>query len=75
MQEFFFTCGQSHVHQIGGGKVWDKDSVLQVNAENEDLARKKVFDMFGPKWSMSYTKETISMEYYPKGICAVIITA
>ena len=72
MQEFFFTCGQSHVHQLGSDKVWDKDSVLQVNAENEDLAREKVFEMFGPKWSMSYTKQTISMEYYPKGICAVI---
>ena len=42
MQEFFFTCGQSHVHQIGGGKVWDKDSVLQVNAENEDYQNEMV---------------------------------
>ena len=71
MQEFFFTCGQSHTHSVNG-RTWDKDSVLQVNAENEDLAREKVFEMFGPKWPMSYTKQTISMEYYPKGICAVI---
>ena len=72
MEQFFFTCGQSHVHQIGGGKVWDKDSVLQVNAANETAARAKVVGLFGLEWSMSYTEEDISMEYYPKGICAVI---
>jgi len=72
MEQFFFTCGQSHVHHVGGGKVWDKDSVLRVDAKNEDDARDKVFALFGAKWSMCYTKETISMEYYPKGICAVL---
>lgn len=72
MEKFFFTCGQSHVHQLSGGKVWDKDSVLQVNAENETAARDRVVRLFGLKWSMSYTEEEISMEYYQNGICAVI---
>lgn len=74
MESYFFTCGQSHIHQLGGGKTWDKDSVLQVNAENEDLAREKVFSLFGPKWAMCYNADEIkkSMHYFPKGICAVI---
>ena len=72
MESFFFTCGQSHAHQIGGGRVWDKDSVLEVYAENENAAREKVFELFGPKWSHCYTKETIGMAYYPKGVCGVI---
>jgi glutathionyl-hydroquinone reductase len=72
MQNFYFTCGQSHSHKITGNVVWDKDSVLKVVATDEETARDKVFRMFGPKWSMCYTEETISMEYYPKGICYTI---
>lgn len=69
---FFFTCGQQHSHKVDGGADWNKNSVLQVIAKDEDAARSKVFEMFGPKWSHSYTEETISMEYYPGGICAII---
>lgn len=72
MKAFFFTCGQAHVHQVGGGKVWDKDSVLQVNAPDEDTAREKVVQLFGQKWSNVYTEDDIGMEFYPKGVCAVI---
>jgi len=72
MSTYFFTCGQSHRHEIGGGKVWDKNSVLQVNAKNEDTAKAKVFALFGAKWSMCYGPDDISMEYYPGGVCAII---
>lgn len=72
MKNFYFTCGQSHAHRINANTIWDKDSVLKVEAPDEDTAREKVFMVFGPKWSMCYTDETISMEYYPKGICHTI---
>ena len=71
MSTYFFTCGQSHTHKVNG-KTWDKDSVLQVNAKNEDLAREKVFSLFGAKWSMCYGYDDFPMEYYPNGICAII---
>jgi len=32
----------------------------------------KVFSLVGPKWSMCYGPDDISMEYYPNGICATI---
>jgi hypothetical protein len=72
MNAYYFTCGQSHSHDTGGGKVWNKASVLQVNAESERLAREKVFSLFGDNWSMCYGPDDISMEYYPNGICNII---
>lgn len=72
MCTYFFTCGQTHRHEIGGGKIWDKNSVLQVNAKNEDSARAKVFSLFGAKWCMCYGPDSVSMEHYPNGVCAVI---
>lgn len=71
MSTYFFTCGQSHSHNVNG-KIWNKDSVLQVNAKNENAAREKVFSLFGAKWSMCYGYDDISMEYYPNGVCAII---
>jgi len=71
MSTYFFTCGQSHQHRVNG-KIWDKDSVLQVNAKTEGLARIKVFSIFGDKWSMVYGPDDISMEYYKNGVCAVL---
>jgi len=72
MCHYFFTCGQSHSHLIIGGAVWNKDSVLRVIARNEEDAREKVFELFGPKWSMCYGPDEIKMEYYRNGICATI---
>jgi len=72
MSTYFFTCGQSHSHDTGGGKIWNIDSVLQVNAKNEAAARKKVFGLFGDKWSMCYGPDAINMEYYRDGICNII---
>jgi len=71
MSSYFFTCGQCHIHRINGA-VWDKNSVLQVNAKSEEAAREKVFSLAGPKWSMCYGPDDIKMEYYPNGICAII---
>jgi hypothetical protein len=70
---FYFTCGQTHVHSVGGGRTWNKDSVLQVNAPDEESAREKVFELFGGAWGFCYDdKEDVGMGYYSGGICAVI---
>lgn len=72
METFYFTCGQSHLHLIEEGVVWDKDSVLQVNALNSIDAKRIVIKRFGLRWSMQYTEKEIQMDYYPDGICAII---
>lgn len=71
MESYFFTCGQIHCHVVSPGVIWDKDSVLQINAESEDAARAKVFSMFGDQWAACYTSEDISIEYYKNGICDI----
>jgi len=68
---FFFTCGQKHSHDAGGGAIWNKDSVLQVNAYSEELAREFVFNTFGNKWAFCYAEGGFTPTYYPNGICKV----
>lgn len=71
LQKFFFTCGQAHSHDVDG-VTWNKDSVLQVMAVDENAARELVFSRFGPKWSHQYDEATMDFEYFPNGICATI---
>jgi len=65
---FYFTCGQIHRHVCPNGKIWDKDSVIQILAEDENKAREWVFNTFGVQWSMTYTSNSLNIEYYPNGI-------
>jgi len=48
MNKYYFTFGfgQEHV-----GKY------VIINATSEDLARKRMFDKYGPKWAFCYNKE------------------
>lgn len=71
LQKFFFTCGQAHSHDVDGS-TWNKDSVLQVMAVDENAARELVFSRFGQKWSHQYDEATMNFEYFPNGICATI---
>lgn len=59
----WFTFGQSHVHSCNGVTL-DKDIVIEVTAEDP---AERMFELFGPKWSMSYTNKP-DMSYYPRGI-------
>jgi hypothetical protein len=60
----YFTLGQVHTHSYNG-KTLDKDYVLYVPG-----GRKRMFELFGDKWSMEY-KEKPDMKYYPRGIIEV----
>lgn len=71
----YFTLGQTHKHDIPrpeGDLVWDKDGVVAVEAETEDVAIDFMFLMFGDKWASHYNKETmlsgVELMLYPKGI-------
>lgn len=64
-KKFYITFGQSHAH-AWGGKTFDKDCVAVIEADNTEIARKKAFEVFGPKWSMFYEEEP-DMSYFPRG--------
>ena len=70
MGKWYFACGQVHRHEIGGGKVWDKDSVIVVEAANEQDAVAFVFNEFGRKWSGVYADFDNIEKYYKKGVVA-----
>lgn len=73
MKTFYFTCGQSHRHDIGGGRIWNCNNVLAVNADNELQARGEVCSFAGLRWSMVHESlESVDMQYYPGGIVATI---
>lgn len=68
MKTAWFTFGQVHVHIVNGFR-FDKDTVAEIH---DDDPRGKMFDIFGPKWSMQYDKKP-DMSYYPKGILKIVV--
>lgn len=75
MLKFYFTCGQSHAHHVNG-VTWDKNSVLEVEAPNENAARERVFRLVGPKWAFCYNEQDLTADeitqHFPNGICTTI---
>ncbi len=69
---YCFTCGQVHSHELPNGNVWNKDSVLQVNAVDRAAAEERVFSEFGAQWAFSYEKGELDMSFYPDGVCLII---
>ncbi len=65
--KFLFTLGQDHTHRYGMTTL-DCDGVIEVNAENGGIARDKMFELFGRKWSMQYDEGMLDMKYFPRGI-------
>ena len=59
MAKFYFSCGQTHSHDLGGGEVWDKDSLICVEAEIEDDALAFAFNRFGIRWSSCYSEKAL----------------
>lgn len=62
------TFGQTHAHSIAGCTV-DKDCVAVVRGD-----RDRVFELFGPKFCFTYTKNDWnekSVDYYPRGYLGV----
>lgn len=63
MHTMWFTFGQTHTHSVNG-ITFDKDCVVKITAEDP---RKRMFSLFGNKWSMEYSNEP-DMSYYPRGV-------
>ncbi len=66
MPKFYFSFGQSHAHSVNG-RTFDKDSLVEIEADNSGNARRTMFETFGGKWSMQYN-DPPPMEHFPRGI-------
>ena len=65
MPKYIITFGQEHRHEIDG-KVFDRNCVAEVEAENELEAR----NLFMPEFCFSYPEESFSennMSFFPRG--------
>jgi hypothetical protein len=65
-QKFYFTFGQSHSHLIKGF-TYDKDLVVEIEAESKSEARNIMFRFFRDKWAFLYD-ELPDMSLFPRGI-------
>jgi len=66
MSKFYFTFGQAHEHSYGG-RIFDKDCVVEIEAKESSEAREKMFEIFKDKWSLEYEKLP-DMSFFPRGI-------
>jgi len=67
MSKFYYSFGQGHTHRVRGVTL-DCDSIVAIIAPCEAEARAKMFDVFGMKWSLQYTDETLDLSYFPRGV-------
>lgn len=63
MKKRYFTFGQSHTHSIGGF-TYDKDVVVEIEAENP---REVMVKTFGQTWAFEYD-ELPDMSLFPRGV-------
>lgn len=66
MKKYYFTFGFNHVHTVNG-ITFDKDIIIEIEADNCVKARSVMFKHFNEKWGMCYY-EMPDMKFYPRGI-------
>lgn len=66
MEKYYFTFGFSHAHAVSGF-TYDKDIVVQIQAESYGHAREIMVQYFGTKWAFQY-ESVPDMSYFPRGI-------
>lgn len=65
MKTAYFTFGQNHVHRHNNTTL-DHNIVVKITAADP---RERMFELFGPKWSMQYDDlESLHLEFYPRGV-------
>lgn len=64
MKTSYFTFGQSHVHRFNE-TILNKDCIVRITDRNP---RKKMFDLFGDKFSFEYNIENLDVTYFPRRI-------
>jgi hypothetical protein len=68
----YFTCGQTHIHELDNSEIWDKDSLIQIECNDENQAVAWVFQKFGNEWATWYHSLITVIDFAPKGIVAKI---
>lgn len=70
----YFSCGQQHTHIVPTKKrvVWDKDGLIEVEAETPERAERFVYSVFGHRWSNQYPESELTeiLPHFPNGIVA-----
>jgi hypothetical protein len=61
-----FSFGQDHAHRYHDITL-DKDCCLGIVGTVE-TTRERMFELFGPKWSMQRRYDEYSAKYFPRGI-------
>lgn len=69
MSKFYCSFGQDHRHVIDG-IFYDKDVILEIEAENQEQAHVLMFQHFNSKWSMCYSLRPADRQlaFFPRGI-------
>lgn len=71
MKKYYFTFGQAHVHSVNG-KTFDKDCVVEIEAEDAMKAREIMLETFGQVWAFQYDSlEAVDMSFYKRGIMKI----
>lgn len=73
MAKFYVSLGQCHVHRIRG-KTWDKDGLLEIESENQDVATEYLSFRFRDEWANVYPEKMKSnfWPHFPKGIIETV---
>jgi len=66
LKKFYFSFGQNHAHAYGG-RTFDKDCIVVIEAKQSEDARAQMFSAFGNKWSMQYDLLP-DMSFFPRGL-------
>jgi len=71
--KIYITFGQVHIHRVNG-KVFDKDCIAVIEADDEKSGRNLAFQYFNDQWFTSYTENNwkdYQLNYYPRGFIEV----
>ncbi len=75
MSKFYFTLGYGQEHDLGDGRVWDRQGMVTVEAENEEDAIGEIVHRFGRRWCNVYNENPsehkiggVTWQHFPKGV-------
>lgn len=72
MKKFYFTFGQVHTHRVNN-ITWDRDSICEIEADDEGKAREIMVAHFGQKWAFCYPDiNAVIIEYFPRGVIPLL---
>lgn len=73
MPKTYVTFGQGHIHRVNG-RIFDKDCVAAIEADNAVDGREKAFRYFGRVFCFEYFEDEFDFEnlkFYKRGIINV----